>query len=836
MLTLTMMLPLIGANGAFSAADTPSGNAVSTVDEFLAMDANGVYYLAGDIDFSGKEYDKVVYNKSFRGVLDGNGHSLTGITVKGSNSDASIFGNQFGGKLCNITLGSENAPVSVTSTGGGMSVSAVAGTVVTGAIFENVTVYANVKGEGKTAGFTCYMPNGNLTIENCKVYGSITGNPASGFVCMSNDGSSNVLIKDSENYAGVTGGMLGAGGFYAVASAVGGSRTGSLTVEGCANFGGITASDWRVGGIVGEFHESQSSTLKISYCYNMAPVTMTGGGGFAAGIVGGMCFDAPSGERTLENVYNAGLIRNTANNTRAYAIAFAHTKNDKVNIRNAAYTQGTPSENCNEQNVTLAASPELMLDTVSKYTADAQGRKFIADVSGINSSYPILSTQMSEHTNVHAYECGRRVCLDCMSVLTSADEENHSFGSTVVAPEGYTDGYIKKICTHCSHTILEVNESSNASPEKNAEDGTYRFSKPEHLMWYSANVNAGLLTGKEHIILEANIDMSGLAFTPIKAGEKGFTGTFDGGYHIISNLSVDSETGGLFEKLGLGATVCNVGLEKAVIKAQNEAGAVSATVDKGAVVRLKNISVTDSQISSQTSYAGGLIGSSASCVEASIDGACCDTTVINGNTVGGALGNGEGGVLKNVYVNVTLTASSGSSGALAVYNSAFKSENCGYSGSTAAVKKDGKKFADTAFSSGEIAYLINTYGARKCFGVSNGKTAVSDDAPISLVRVGSARYYTNNILEGGADNSAYYLEGGKLVIVHKQNAKDRLVDAAIKIADKEVKFSELSLCRYAESNGTYYVAPSGYVLYVLEVEGVSSLGINDVNLTVNEVK
>ena len=90
----------------------------------------------------------------------------------------------------------------------------------------------------------------------------------------------------------------------------------------------------------------------------------------------------------------------------------------------------------------------------------------------------------------------------------------------------------------------------------------------------------------------------------------------------------------------------------------------------------------------------------------------------------GVIKKNEGSYSNMVYINVTLTASSGSSGALAVYNSAFKSENCGYLGSTAAVKKDGKKFADTAFSSGEIAYLINTYGARKCFGIADGKTVV----------------------------------------------------------------------------------------------------------------
>ena len=94
------------------------------------------------------------------------------------------------------------------------------------------------------------------------------------------------------------------------------------------------------------------------------------------------------------------------------------------------------------------------------------------------------------------------------------------------------------------------------------------------------------------------------------------------------------------------------------------------------------------------------------------------------------------------------------------------------------------------------------------------------------MRVGSARYYTNNVLGNGEDSSAYYLSDGKLVIVHKQIASERLVDAVIKISDKKIEFRELTLCRYVESNDVYYVAPSGYVLYVIESESAPVLTVN----------
>ena len=69
------------------------------------MDAEGIYYLANDIDFAGTTYTKNIYPKAFKGVLDGNGHSLLGIIIQGKNSDAGIFANQFSGNSRRSSIG-----------------------------------------------------------------------------------------------------------------------------------------------------------------------------------------------------------------------------------------------------------------------------------------------------------------------------------------------------------------------------------------------------------------------------------------------------------------------------------------------------------------------------------------------------------------------------------------------------------------------------------------------------------------------------------------------------------------------------------------------------------
>ncbi len=823
MLSILMLLPLCNGISLANATETPAGTPVSTVEEFLNMDANGVYYLANDIDFSGETYTKNLYRKTFNGVLDGNGHSLLGINLEAQNSDAGIFGNLFGGTLKNLTFGTPDAPVSVSSTGSGYSVGVVAGTVSGGASFENITIYANVKGDGKTAGFTSYMPNGKLTITGSKVFGTVSGNPAAGFVTMADNGSSEIEITNCENHAAITAKNLSAGGFYANHANVGGSRKCDLTIRGCVNYGAITASDWRVGGIVGEFTEEKSSTLTVEYCYNLGPITMTGGGGYAAGIVGGMCFDSPTGARRIANVYNAGLIRNTANTGNAFAIAYAQNGGSVVTIENAAYLEGIASKNCVETNVLKVADQAALLTTVKDYPSGGDGLSFIADTGNINDGYPILAAQNLSHENVHTYSCGRTVCLDCNTVLSLPEIEKHSYTKTTTAPDGYLDGYITSVCKHCSDTKIAVDKAS--AHQVKPVDGVYTLTTPAQLMWYAANQNAGLLIGNETVALGADLDMKDLQYVPIASDGKAFNGKFDGCGYTISNLTIDVEgDAGLFAKLGLGAEIKNLALTGATVKATGSTGAVAGSVVTGAVVKFDCVSVTDSTVTSTAGIAGGLMGSSNGATDVTVHCAVCDGVTVSGASAGGVLGNGNSALLQNVYANATLTATTGKTGALATYSAGFSIKNAGYSRSTAADQKDGTAYDADAFANGEIAYLINTYGARKAFGIENGKTSLSDTV-VKMIRLGSEKVYTNKTLTAGEGTAVYALpsDGGMtLAIVQVQNAYERLVDSKITVAGKEIAFSDLTICKYVASGDGYFVAPDGCVLYTLQIEGTSA--------------
>jgi len=817
-----------------SGEEQPTGTPISTVEEFLAMSPSGEYYLAGDIDFSGKTYTKNVYIQSFSGVLDGNGHSLLGITVSATNSDAGIFANGFHGTLKNLSFGSADAPVSVTSTGGSYSVAAVAGTMTGGATFDNVNIYANVKGDGKTAGFTSYMPNGKITITNCSVYGTVIGNPASGFLTMSNDGSCDVEIRDSANYADVTAQNASAGGFYSIAAATNGSRKTNMIITGCINYGTISATDWRVGGIVGEFNEEKSSSIIIDYCYNMGFVTMKGSGGYAAGIVGGLSFDPSSGTRKVSNVYNVGMVSNSGNPQRAYALCSSDKTSGNLSIVNGAYLAGsasnasTPCNNVTATNVKEVAGAEELLAIVSEYAPSEEGNVYVRDNALMNGGYPILARQALSHENVTTYDCGRKVCNDCHAIISSPEEENHIFKETTTQPNGYVDGYVLAVCSACGEEELRTGAPSNY--HVTPVDGVYSITSLDDIKWYAANLNAGLLSGKESLKLTADLNFDAAAFTPIGTKKNPFCGAFDGDFHSIKGLTVTSDdVGGLFGYVGRGASLTNLEITSPVITAKGSAGALFGEAVSASVVTVENIAIIGASVTSTEGAAGSLLGSSAYALEVKVAAIVSNKAAVSGVTVGGLVGNGNNAVLKSVYVNASLTAANKTkTGSLAYYDGRFSATHAFYVRNQMTSVTNGTTISEEWFENGKAAYQLNAFENNFIFGVKDGTTTLSK-TPTRMVRSGSTKVYTDKTLSPKDKMAVYATEvtgGVAVAFVTDPASKVKLYDLAITVKDGDktqtVTFADLTLGRALVVGDDYYTIENGMVLYTVTLDGVSA--------------
>lgn len=213
--------------------------------------------LADNIDLTGIDWTPIgtSFGNSYTGTFDGNGKTITGLTVTGSDRYTGLFG-FIKGTVKNVVL----EGVQITS--------------------DNSSGYA-----GGVAGFSF---EGN--IENCSVSGSVSGSDVGGVVGYQSGGSitgcsSSATVK-GEAYVGGVVGVTNNGAILTACYA-----TGDVTVE---NDG--TSNAW-AGGVVGS-----NAYCTVIACYAADNVSGTGSGTIHVGGVTGENFDG-----TLTACYWSGL-------------------------------------------------------------------------------------------------------------------------------------------------------------------------------------------------------------------------------------------------------------------------------------------------------------------------------------------------------------------------------------------------------------------------------------------------------------------------------------------------------------------------------------------------
>lgn len=194
---------------------------------------DGKYFLqTADIALSG-EWAPI---PQFNGRYNGNGHKITGLTIK---NDRLLYVGLFGivgrdGEIRDITV--ETSPEGITST------------------IENVR-------SGIIAG-----SNSGL-IENCITRGRVKDGVLAGGIAACNDGT----VKNCVNHAEIASTgvcrYFSAGGIAGMNNGVPAGTTGLVT--GCTNYGSITAES-ETGGIVSE------NVGTVEYCVNHGPVSAKG--------------------------------------------------------------------------------------------------------------------------------------------------------------------------------------------------------------------------------------------------------------------------------------------------------------------------------------------------------------------------------------------------------------------------------------------------------------------------------------------------------------------------------------------------------------------------------
>ena len=185
-------------------------------------------------------------------------------------------------------------------------------------------------------------------------------------------------------------------------------------------------------------------------------------------------------------------------------------------------------------------------------------------------------------------------------------------------------------------------------------NGSYTVTSADGLMNVAELVNGGKTD--INITLDKNIDLTGKGWTPIGTSfDNSYKGTFDGGCHTITGLTVttNDQFVGLFGYLNRAGTVKNVVMEGIQITSNHMFGCTGGVVGYSWGT-IENCSVSGSV--SGTDCVGGVVGSQKA---GSIIGCCSSATVKGTHYVGGVAGE-KWGTMTACYAtgNVTLEIAS----------------------------------------------------------------------------------------------------------------------------------------------------------------------------------
>ena len=229
--------------------------------------------LTDDINLTGKEWTPIGidYNHQYTGTFNGGGHTITGLTVTGSDQYVGLFGHiGSGGTVKDVTL----EEVKIESNNDMSAVGGVAGRSY--GTLENCSVSGSVSGSGIAGGVVGYQSGGFLTgcsssatVNAGGVAGGVAGLTDSGATLTACYATGDVTLESINSGGNFVGGVVG-------------SNT-SCTLKACYAWGSVTGSGSGtiyVGGVTGTNDEGT-----LTACYH-ANGTVSGPAGTTGGVTG----------------------------------------------------------------------------------------------------------------------------------------------------------------------------------------------------------------------------------------------------------------------------------------------------------------------------------------------------------------------------------------------------------------------------------------------------------------------------------------------------------------------------------------------------------------------
>ena len=281
--------------------------------------------------------------------------------------------------------------------------------------------------------------------------------------------------------------------------------------------------------------------------------------------------------------------------------------------------------------------------------------------------------------------------------------------------------------------------------------GNYTVTSAEGLKNIAKLVNEQWNLGI-NITLTSDIDLSGIDWTPIGIDyNHQYTGTFDGGDHTITGLTVtgSDQYAGLFGYIGSGGTVKNVVLEGVQITSDNSSG-YAGGVAGDSWGTIENCSVSGSV--SGTTFAGGVVGSQWG---GSITGCNSSATVKGVIFAGGIAGETNSGAsLTGCYATDDVTVendgtNNSHAGGVVGYNGGGTLTACYATGSVTG-SGSGTIYVGGVTGSNNLGTLTACYHAKRNINGPNGTTGGV-----------AGRNFKGSMIGGGIITACYWGDNGQ---------------------------------------------------------------------------
>ena len=264
--------PTQDAEGCYQVADAFqlfwfAGLVNGTLTDGTEQNTSASAVLTADIDLSGETWTPIGSESTpYTGTFDGQGYTISGMTIENAESYSGLFGNVTGTVknftvTGSITITGDKTVAKVGGAVGSLGTASVGGTVsgVTSGV--NITVSA---GNDHIGGVVGSMPeNSSPTVESCLYMGNITVTVEAGSVAGVVGYIRTGTIQNCANWGGIS---INTGGNGSVGGILGYCNNGNIYIRNCYNSGSIAAEGTaNVGAIVGQNKSTQATVSNCCY-------------------------------------------------------------------------------------------------------------------------------------------------------------------------------------------------------------------------------------------------------------------------------------------------------------------------------------------------------------------------------------------------------------------------------------------------------------------------------------------------------------------------------------------------------------------------------------------